>query len=142
MKKIPVKRVDEIFSKCIRERDDWRCQKCGHKPESKQGLDCSHIYGRAKYSVRWHPLNAKALCVGCHRQWHSHPIESTKWIQSYLGEQKYQELQALKNQLVRFRDKDKKEMIAHFKHELAKMESLRQLGKTGRLEFESWNMMK
>ena len=53
---------------CIRTRDDWCCQRCGHpfSKEDKQGLDASHYFGRTKERTRFDPENVTAYCTGCH----------------------------------------------------------------------------
>jgi hypothetical protein len=60
--------ADAAFSNCIRARDKWTCQRCGtYYPEGRRGgLDCSHHHGRGAWGIRFDPLNAEALCYGCH----------------------------------------------------------------------------
>ena len=60
--------ADAAFSNCVRARANWSCQKCGNYfPEGKRGgLDCSHHHGRRSWAIRLDPLNAEALCYGCH----------------------------------------------------------------------------
>lgn len=141
MKKIKVSRLDAAFSQLVRERAAWCCEKCGqhYTQDRRRGLECSHLFGRRHYSVRWHPLNAAAHCTGCHFDLGSNPIEFAEWIKDHLGSQ-YQELIDLKNTPIRFREADKKEMLAHFNAELERLQSLRDRGKTGRLEFSAWEM--
>jgi len=70
-------KADTTFSKYIRYRDNWTCQRC-HKrhPENSQGLHCSHYFGRAKEGTRYDPDNCDALCFGCHQEWGSNDKES------------------------------------------------------------------
>lgn len=42
-------------------------------------LHCSHFQGRGKESTRFEPLNADALCYGCHQYFTSHPAEHYAW---------------------------------------------------------------
>jgi hypothetical protein len=42
-------------------------------------LHCSHFKGRGKESTRFDPLNADALCYGCHRYFGSQPDEHLAW---------------------------------------------------------------
>jgi len=56
--------------KC-RQRDGWRCKKCGRKPESRRDIHADHIIpitkgGRNKLS------NLQSLCVDCHKKKHPH----------------------------------------------------------------------
>jgi len=60
--------ADTIFSKWIRQRDKYICQRCGkqyHKGDS--GLHCSHYFGRIRYTTRFDPLNCISLCFYCHK---------------------------------------------------------------------------
>jgi hypothetical protein len=67
MSGVKITAADKWFSKCVRQRANWCCERCGndftHKPG---GLDCSHHHGRRNWSIRFNPLNAEALCYGCH----------------------------------------------------------------------------
>ena len=42
-------------------------------------LHCSHFQGRGKEATRFEPLNADALCYGCHQYFTSHPAEHYAW---------------------------------------------------------------
>lgn len=102
-RKLSLTKLDALFSSVIKKRDCWTCQRCGKGfvPGNAPGLDTSHIFGRRHKSVRWHPLNAKALCFPCHRWWHENPTESGKWAEAFLGLEKYAQLVALKNEIVK-----------------------------------------
>jgi hypothetical protein len=61
---------DEIFSKQIRERDHWTCQRCFRRfPRGASNLHCSHYWGRSDKATRFDPLNCDALCSECHPIW-------------------------------------------------------------------------
>lgn len=57
-------KADKLFSEYIRKRDG-KCVRCG----KTNNLQCSHYWGRRMESVRFDPLNAEALCPGCHEKW-------------------------------------------------------------------------
>lgn len=80
MGKVKIDAADKYFSLYIRTRDQWTCQRCGgrYKPPT-QALHCSHFQGRGKEGTRFEPLNADALCYGCHRYFTSHPGEHFNW---------------------------------------------------------------
>lgn len=63
-----VNAADIIFSKYIRSRDNWKCQRCGryYFPPT-QGLHCAHLISRGNYAYRFNEFNAVAMCYGCHR---------------------------------------------------------------------------
>jgi len=57
-------KADTTFSKYIRLRDDYTCQRCHRKSES---VACSHFFGRTGESTRYDPDNCVTLCYGCHQ---------------------------------------------------------------------------
>ena len=85
---------DKVFSDAVRTRDKWICQRCSKYYPSgrRQGLHCSHFYGRAKYSTRFDFDNAEALCYGCHQYLGSHPEEHRKHKMIRIGKSKFQKL--------------------------------------------------
>lgn len=91
--KIKLKPEDVKFSKIIRTRDEWRCQRCHkqfHPPT--QGLHCSHFHGRAKLSTRYDLDNCVALCYGCHAFFTANPLLHTEWFQHRLGQERFDRL--------------------------------------------------
>ena len=82
--------LDHHFSRLIRGRDLWTCQRCGKEdPEGSalkgSSLHCSHLVGRATFSTRWYPLAAVCHCPPCHMHLGDHPLEFTTWIEAYLS---------------------------------------------------------
>ena len=71
---------DNWFSKCVRHRDQHRCQYCFN-----EGTDCAHIYGRARKSVRWSMDNAVTLCRYHHQWFTSNPVAFTDWLTKLYG---------------------------------------------------------
>ena len=69
--KVKTRVTDKLFSRYIRERDNWTCQYCGrvYRPDNARNLGCSHYFGRARESVRFDEDNAVALCtLPCHAE--------------------------------------------------------------------------
>ncbi len=63
--------ADTMFSLAIRTRDNWTCQRCGKEyinksKKERQGLHCSHYFGRQAEGTRFEPDNCIALCYKCH----------------------------------------------------------------------------
>ena len=77
--------ADRRFSLFIRERDG-KCQRCGKTDQ----LQCAHIVSRRYLSVRWDELNARALCVGCHKWETEQPLASEAWVETILPNRRYQ----------------------------------------------------
>ena len=99
-------KYDKIFSEYIRTRDKWTCQRCKKyynpdEPNKRMGLHCSHYYGRGRYSVRFDPDNAVALCYGCHRFLGSNPADHLDFIRERLGSKKFRELTQRRNIIVK-----------------------------------------
>src|SRR3990172_983442 len=74
--KIRIDPLDELFSKYVRLRDDYTCQRCGAKSKNVQ---CAHFHGRARQSTRFDDKNCTSLCFACHQYFHAHPHEFVEW---------------------------------------------------------------
>lgn len=133
--------ADEWFSKCIRERASWTCERCGtHYTPPTQGLHCSHFVGRANWATRYMPLDAFAHCYGCHSYFHQNPDEFREWVKKTLGICLYDVLQERKRDSMRGKEArhSVKEIAAWYKSEYERLMSIRTEGITGRLEISEW----
>ena len=73
--------ADEAFSKCVRERANYCCERCGKGYDaSSTGLHCSHHFSRRHRSIRWCGDNAMALCYACHEWYGGNPADSGAWL--------------------------------------------------------------
>jgi len=89
---------DVLFSKYIRTRDNWTCQRCSKKyTPPTAALHCSHYWSRGNWSVRFDEDNCEALCYGCHSHLGGNPILHTEHKKSKLGEKKFDELMIRRN---------------------------------------------
>ena len=141
MGKVKIKTSDKLFSRCIRERSGWKCERCGGQyEEGTQALHNSHFHGRAKWGVRFNPDNCEALCYGCHMYLTAHPVEHTRRMEEKLGDGAFEILleKARDTSLGREAKRSEKEIRAHYRIELARMKELRSQGEDGRIEFEDW----
>jgi len=114
-----------IFSKYIRKRDNYTCQRCGavHDPSSR-GLHASHYFGRGGYSTRYDPDNCVALCYGCHKYWdEQNRPEYTDFKTKQLGQERYDELVYRANHIKKRTSNTKKEMLQYAKDMLASLDS-------------------
>jgi cytochrome c553 len=139
MSAIKVTAADKYFSMCVRERSDWRCERCGielrHEPHR---LHCSHVFSRRWASVRHEPLNALALCAGCHRTVSENPPDHVDLYLSIHGRERYELLRELKERIVPKRDRPDKEIARHLRNEWLRLIQIRHDGKTGRIDFVGW----
>lgn len=91
--KVKIDKADRVFSLYIRTRDEWKCKRCmkQYTPPTN-ALQCSHFVGRRKEATRFDPLNADALCYGCHQYFTSHPYEHREWQIAQKGEEVVEQL--------------------------------------------------
>ena len=136
--------TDALFSELVRERADWTCEACGKVyPEGqRQGLHCSHFYGRRHRATRWSEINAASHCFGCHQKLGGNPVVFARWISKHLAElygaNVPAALEEKHNSIAKITKKDKKEMNVHFRAELKRLKELRAKGHAGRIEFVGW----
>lgn len=84
-----IKELDILWSRKIRTRDKWICQRCGKGGKISKGIHGAHIFSRNNYSTRWDLDNGITLCMPCHYFWfHRSPMEATIWIQEIWAEEK------------------------------------------------------
>lgn len=123
---IKITPADQAFSKCVRTRAGFKCERCGAQHDEKSmGLHCSHFWSRGNWSVRFDPLNASSLCYGCHAFLGGNPEEHRRWFYERLGRVRYEILEERKNDLKLGREmrktKGKGEIAKHFRNELTRM---------------------
>jgi len=124
---IKITPADSAFSKCIRTRDHYTCQRCSTSyTPSDTGLHCSHFHGRGNWSVRLDPENAESHCYGCHQYFEANPHEfSSYWLEK-MGQGAYDLLLERKldidlSKMYR-KTKGKGDIAKHFRGELESME--------------------
>lgn len=93
--------TDKYFSDIIRERANWKCERCLKDfSDNHQGLHCSHFIGRGNKNVRWDLDNASALCggmapwgiYGCHKVLSEDPGQHYLFFEKKLGRARLEEL--------------------------------------------------
>ena len=124
---IKITPADSWFSKCVRQRANWRCEHCGTQYDtSSTGLHCSHFHGRGNWATRFHPENARALCFGCHSKMGANPFEHTEWFTEQIGEGMFQILLDLKRDVGLAKEyrktKGKGEIAKFFKQQYEQMQ--------------------
>ena len=127
--------ADIWFSKCIRERAGWRCEKCGAQhAENSMGLHCSHHYGRRNWGIRFEPLNCEALDYGCHSHYggtEDRRREALSAIENAL----LIEMRNDTNRGREYRRVPMKELSEHYRNEYRRMVAEREAGAVGRINF-------
>ena len=87
--KIKLRYNDRLYSKGLRKKRGYRCEKCGGYFPEGRGLEVSHFWTRAKESVRFDPENTDVFCHNDHQYFESHKTEYEKWKLNQLGKKKY-----------------------------------------------------
>lgn len=129
-------KTDALFSDLVRERADWKCERCRKDFRHNPGeLHCSHIFGRRKKSVRVNPENALALCAYDHQDLGENPPEHTELVISIIGRARYDRLRLWANKPTKFTAYDKEIIHQHLLGERQRMLQLRKDGVRGRIEF-------
>ena len=128
---------DDIFSKLVRERNDWTCECCGKEfHNNTKGLHCSHFQGRRSVSTRYHPLNALAHCVACHRKLGERPAEFVTHYDEVFPNMRDAIVQ-LSNQTLKMKPWMREEIYLHHKSEYNRLRDMRADGCTGYIGFTS-----
>lgn len=136
---VKLKPADTWFSKCVRESQDYMCEKCGAQHDrSSKGLHCSHVFSRRHRTIRWCKDNAQSLCASCHQWYGGNPVESGKWFEDLVGEAFVEMLVEKKNNKVKVSKIEEKEIAAHYRSQHKSLVERRGAGDVGVLDFESW----
>lgn len=142
MSGIKITPADIWFSRCVRERAGWKCERCGkqyHPPT--QALHCSHYEGRGNWATRFEPLNAISLCYGCHQLVGSRRMHDD--LHAEIFGEAAQEIVKEKARNISIakivkRTQGKGEIAAYYKAEYERMMEVRAQGITGRIDFTGW----
>ena len=121
---------DIVFSEYIRERANWKCERCGtpYPSERRQGLHCSHFYGRRHRGTRWEPNNAFAHCYGCHRYFTANPQVFSEWVRNKLGMQRFNILAMKARTITKYTNADLEFIYQQIKGDLHQLKSDRLVG--------------
>ena len=115
-------KLDKVFSLYIRLRDSdengfctcYTCGKVAHYKEMQNG----HFWSRTHLSTRFNEDNCKVQCVGCNIFKKGNYIEYTKRLLKELGEEKFNELEQLKNSTVKISKAEYEQMIEHYNQKI------------------------
>jgi len=110
-----VKKLDEVFSLYIRQRDK-KCVLCG----TTENLQAGHVITRTKYSVRWDENNVFCQCRACNYRHEYNPEIFIMWYIQKYGNAAMQNLIRKSNNLVKYKNSDLKEMICYYREKLKK----------------------
>lgn len=85
---------DKLFRQIMLKSRPHCCEWCGRKSNK---LQVAHILPKGLYPrLRYVPENILLLSFPCHpRKWHNNPLEATKFIKKYKGEDYYDKLKVI-----------------------------------------------
>lgn len=132
-----IKKLDKVFSSLVRGRVNYTCENCNtYYPPGvgRMGIHCSHLWGRAKQSTRYHPLNAFCHCLGCHNFFTANPVLFAEWAEARLGPEEFANLRILAHQTIKRSKGDKEDLYDDMKAALQRMDAER-IHTSGRIEF-------
>ena len=135
--KVKIDERDTVFSKLVRERTGWVCEKCGGR-QQKTVLHCSHLFSRRHRSTRWHPDNAFAHCFLCHQYLGENPVVFADWAVKKMGKEKVEEMRILAHTVVKYSKFDLEIIYKHLQSEYKEMLERRKNGEVGRLDFKAF----
>ena len=97
-KKTEERELDEIWSKKVRERDNWTCQVCRKKLE-KRYAQAHHILPRGMKGMRWDVNNGITLCYNHHKVGIFSAHQNAVWFFGWLNANKPQQLKYIMEKL-------------------------------------------
>ena len=105
-----VKKLDEVFSKWIRQREE-KCFTCG----SIQDLQAGHYISRNCLLLRWDKCNVHTQCKVCNEYKNGNlEVFKQRLVYKY-GLDTVENLERMKFNIVKFTHKDLKELINKYK---------------------------
>jgi late competence protein required for DNA uptake (superfamily II DNA/RNA helicase) len=120
------RQVDRLYSKIIRLRDKFTCQRCRHKHTTKsKGLHASHFFSRKREATRFDWDNVDSLCLACHLSWsRDRRDDYLKFKKKQLGFMRYEALAyraKIKNESIKINERQN---IKAFRKELEQNNTL------------------
>jgi hypothetical protein len=104
-------KLDEAWSKAIKVKAGFKCEKCGKETT----LNSHHVYSRSNRSVRWDLTNGYCLCVAHHTfgSWSAHksPLEFIEFAKEQRGEDWYNALRLKANQTMKWSNYEKEILL-------------------------------
>jgi hypothetical protein len=121
--RIKIDKRDTIFSKIIRLRARFNCEKCGRYFPKGHGLQCSHLVSRRHKATRWDFDAAVAHCFTCHQYLGGNPVVFASWIRKHLGDARYDMLLEKHQRIVKRTKVELEELYQHLREQLRCLEA-------------------
>lgn len=92
--------LDKLCGDIVKERDGWRCRRCGADRDHGAVIQWAHIIRRSRSkAVRWNIDNGISLCNSCH-VWldrSADRIQAAFFVEKMIGKKKMEKLHELAN---------------------------------------------
>jgi len=105
--------ADRVFSKWIRERDDFVCFTCGKKGD-QYSIHNGHYVSRSHNILRYDERNCNAQCVGCNIFKSGNMDEYALRLQKKYGDNILKELHKRKQTMHQFTRQELEEIIKKY----------------------------
>jgi len=110
-------KLDVIFSKLVRTKSEWRCDRCGADHSfSHEELHCSHFMGRRYRATRWDFDNCFAHCRECHHYLGLNPVIFRRWALKMMGNEKYHHVRIKAETVTKLTEADKERLYSRLKN--------------------------
>ena len=105
------KKLDDLWKRLVKERAEYRCQKCNSKGAGHP-LEAHHVYRRECRGTRFHALNGVCLCRKCHAEQRRRPAVFLDWYEEIIGENALADLSFLSRTITKRNEQDLEELYA------------------------------
>lgn len=110
------KKVWQVFSKWIRQRDDWTCITCGKRMESR-AMHAGHYISRRYNATLFDPRNVHAQCMYCNMYQAGNIATYTLKLQEMYGEDIIKKLEKKSKEIKQFTHQELDEIMEKYKLE-------------------------
>jgi hypothetical protein len=115
-----IKKLDTIFSKYIRARDNYTCYTCRKQLEPRYS-QAGHFNSRMHHSTRFDERNVHAQCYACNVMMHGNALEYAKRLLEDYGQEVIDDLWKKKHETKHWSAKELQELIDVYKQKLDKL---------------------
>ena len=115
------KKLDAIFSRYIRYRDNGQCFTCPKKDDPKR-MQNGHFVPRQYSSVRYDERNCNCQCYACNMLYGGQPSAYAVRLKNKYGDGIIEELERLRKQVIKRTPSWYEEKIDYYKEEVKQLE--------------------
>lgn len=113
------KKLDAVFSRFIRARDDGQCYTCNKKDEWKR-MQNGHFVPRQYLSVRYSEVNCHCQCYACNMLYNGQPSRYAQKLKQQYGDGIIDELERERQKITKLDVSWYLEKIKYYEEQVAK----------------------